>query len=215
MKGMPKALIDAITFLKEAPKRFPILFGPNFQEEQAGDDDLSLLRKRYLDRKAVCKRWDEFRIQWLPGFPRLIRRNRTIDEDAVQHFLNFLSWLDQSRKPIEELVKIWETVSSVYDLPPNSEEVFKKARDVFIFKYSHRLPISAELNIDEKGRFRLEKNPIADLLVPVEASRIRRCPRCRNIFWAGRKDQRACTKCRHALRQKEYRENKKKKPGVQ
>jgi hypothetical protein len=61
---------------------------------------------------------------------------------------------------------------------------------------------------DPDGILRILYNPLLGALEGVEAKRVRECPRCGAIYWAGRIDQPACTaKCTHALRQDRYRKN--------
>jgi hypothetical protein len=63
-----------------------------------------------------------------------------------------------------------------------------------------------EAKIDGEGRIVLIAGPLMEVLRGVEAARIRQCPVCQRIFWAGRKDQPACTKqCTHVLRTRRWR----------
>jgi hypothetical protein len=65
-----------------------------------------------------------------------------------------------------------------------------------------------ELPIDEQGRIQVSPSPIVKALEGVEAFRIRLCPVCGKIFWAGRLDQPCCTPvCAHVLRTRRWREN--------
>ena len=64
-----------------------------------------------------------------------------------------------------------------------------------------------DLEIDEQGRFRFDQGLLVKALDGVEATRIRQCPICGYIFWAGRKDQ-VCwpTSCAKILRTHRWRE---------
>jgi len=58
------------------------------------------------------------------------------------------------------------------------------------------IPMSVALALDGEGKLKVERWPLLDALVGVEADRIRRCSECPRIFWAGRIDKYACSdKC--------------------
>jgi hypothetical protein len=57
-----------------------------------------------------------------------------------------------------------------------------------------------------QGRLSVEISPFLRMLDGVEARRIRLCPVCDRLFWAGRRDKRGCTgKCSGVLRQRSLR----------
>jgi hypothetical protein len=59
------------------------------------------------------------------------------------------------------------------------------------------------------GRVRVVLAPFLQLLDGIEVWRIRECPICRNLFWAGRRDKSACSqRCSGTLRQKNLRQNR-------
>lgn len=67
--------------------------------------------------------------------------------------------------------------------------------------------IDIELVIDEKGRIQQKENLLFDVIIGVEATRIRECEVCHRIFWAGRLNQFCCSRaCAHVLRNRRYRE---------
>jgi hypothetical protein len=60
---------------------------------------------------------------------------------------------------------------------------------------------------DQDGKFRIQYHPLLRALEGVELARIRECPICGKIFWAGRKDQICCkTKCAKIRRTRRWRE---------
>jgi hypothetical protein len=60
---------------------------------------------------------------------------------------------------------------------------------------------------DTAGILRIEHDSLLRALEGVEARRIRECPICGALYWAGRLDKPACkTECDHVLRQRRYRE---------
>ena len=64
------------------------------------------------------------------------------------------------------------------------------------------------LSVGERGRIHIVHGRLIGALEGVEAARIRECPICSRIFWAGRIDQPCCTsRCASALRTRRYREN--------
>ena len=76
------------------------------------------------------------------------------------------------------------------------------------------------LTIDQGGRIHIVHSPLIRALEGVEAARVRECPICDRIFWAGRIDQPCCTsRCAGCLRtrrgrsdyQKNYRHRRAKK----
>jgi hypothetical protein len=61
---------------------------------------------------------------------------------------------------------------------------------------SNAIPMTIALALDGEGKLKVERWPLLDALVGVEADRIRRCSECPRIFWAGRIDKHACSeKC--------------------
>jgi hypothetical protein len=63
--------------------------------------------------------------------------------------------------------------------------------------------------LSDKGKLRVEISPFLTMLNGMEADRIRVCPVCEKLFWAGRLDKSACTElCSGALRQRKLRENR-------
>jgi hypothetical protein len=60
---------------------------------------------------------------------------------------------------------------------------------------------------DERGIITMKQGDVSKAIVGVEAARIRLCPVCKRIFWAGRIDQPCCTRgCANVLRVRRYRE---------
>jgi hypothetical protein len=60
---------------------------------------------------------------------------------------------------------------------------------------------------ENKGHLAFRPPVLYASLIGIEATRIRECQICYDIFWAGRKDMWCCSKkCAHVLRQRKYRE---------
>jgi hypothetical protein len=60
----------------------------------------------------------------------------------------------------------------------------------------------------DEGKLGLLTSPLYEPLLGVEASRIRECPICYKIFWAGRRDQVGCSpQCSKVVRTRRWREN--------
>jgi hypothetical protein len=63
------------------------------------------------------------------------------------------------------------------------------------------------LELDSQGKVQLFPTKLLSPFLGVEAMRVRVCPLCDRIFWAGRSDQPACSKkCAHTLRTRRWRE---------
>lgn len=63
--------------------------------------------------------------------------------------------------------------------------------------------------ISDHGVLRVEVSPFLAMLNGIEAERIRLCPICQKLFWAGRRDKSACSlQCAGAFRQRKLRENR-------
>ena len=61
---------------------------------------------------------------------------------------------------------------------------------------------------DAEGNLRIQHDPLLQALEGVEVRRIRECPICGELYWAGRIDKPTCkVKCAHVLRERRYREN--------
>jgi hypothetical protein len=73
-------------------------------------------------------------------------------------------------------------------------------------KLRHIHEALVNIRADERGRIQFSHGPIMDALRGVEVARIRLCPICGKIFWAGRLDQRCCSgKCSHVRRTRLWR----------
>lgn len=63
----------------------------------------------------------------------------------------------------------------------------------------------------DKGRVKSIQDPFVLAVEGIETSRIRKCANCRRFFWAGRLDQKCCSKkCNSAFRARRYREARQK-----
>lgn len=61
----------------------------------------------------------------------------------------------------------------------------------------------------ESGVLSVKLAPFLEVLQGIKVERIRKCPRCNTLFWAGRRDKTGCSKsCLGALRAKRHRENR-------
>lgn len=61
----------------------------------------------------------------------------------------------------------------------------------------------------ESGVIKIQLAPFLELLQGIEVKRIRLCPVCGNLFWAGRIDKSGCDEaCSRVLRQRRLRENR-------
>ncbi len=70
------------------------------------------------------------------------------------------------------------------------------------------LSVPASIEIDEQGLFRLTLEPFASAINYVEAARVKVCKACELFFWAGRLDQKCCSKkCANKYRVRMCREN--------
>ena len=68
-------------------------------------------------------------------------------------------------------------------------------------------PVGNFICTDEDGKIQFIKSTIVTVLEGVEAGRIRECPICQNIFWAGRTDQQCCSpRCRKIWHTRRWRE---------
>lgn len=60
---------------------------------------------------------------------------------------------------------------------------------------------------NQSGTLQLELHPFLKALIDVEIARIRECPICGNVYWAGRIDKPSCSsRCDNALRQQRWRD---------
>ena len=99
------------------------------------------------------------------------------------------------------------------DLKPNtriSEEALKqewKENSSFWLHTDQHFP-SIELHLTDGCQFEFKLHYIFQALQGVQAYRIRECPICKRIFWAGRIDQAACSKqCNQTRRARIWRKN--------
>ena len=78
------------------------------------------------------------------------------------------------------------------------------------------IKITVSLTTDPKGKINISTDEVLGALSQVEMSRIRQCPICNRIFWAGRIDQNCCgSQCAHVQRSRRWREQYQDKYKVQ
>jgi hypothetical protein len=71
------------------------------------------------------------------------------------------------------------------------------------------MTVAVTLRADEAGVFKVVSNEVIDGLLDhhMEAHRIRECPICKNLYWAGRRTRLTCSmECGNTLRQRRWRE---------
>jgi len=82
-----------------------------------------------------------------------------------------------------------------------------KARQSSMPPETKGVKVTVSLTTDAKGRILFSTEELLVALTNVEMSRIRQCPICNIIFWAGRKDQNCCdSQCAHVQRTRRWRE---------
>lgn len=112
-----------------------------------------------------------------------------------------------------------DTAMAVYDVYSLLREARKTLRYIAHMDKSagsvHRkFPASdfLRLSLGQGGRIHIVHSPLIRALDGVEAARIRQCPICSRIFWAGRIDQLCCTRrCASDLRTRRWRSDYPKK----
>ncbi len=79
-----------------------------------------------------------------------------------------------------------------------------------------KLETQGTMKINKDGTISIENDPFAEAVEGVDATRIRECPKCRRLFWAGRNTQLGCsTQCSTALRNRNLRKRNKEKHANQ
>jgi predicted nucleic acid-binding Zn ribbon protein len=74
-------------------------------------------------------------------------------------------------------------------------------------RFLESLGAGTRTEIDELGKVRFKKDWFGEAIEGVEAERVRECPICGVVFWAGRIDQWCCnSRCASMLRKKKKRE---------
>lgn len=82
-----------------------------------------------------------------------------------------------------------------------------KERGSFWLYFDKHFPL-VDLALDDEGKFILKHHKILEAIEGVEAFRIRQCPICQRIYWAGRLDQLACSKqCNQTRRARAWRKS--------
>jgi hypothetical protein len=132
--------------------------------------------------------WDEFRMKYWPEMePLMFLRGPRKGQPypvAVMEFSNSLHTLREG----------WDVIENIF-LSRRSQT------------FGARIPLEVILCEMKDGRLTLETNPVVDAFTNLkegEMDRIRQCPICKQIYWAGRIDQPACRLHAHAYRQRLY-----------
>ena len=127
--------------------------------------------------------------------------------DKFPPFRDFMAGLDPWKDAFPEvwmrIRQLHEVRSLLYTIArwPKREESSLR----LVIAGSFDKPIS--VRADEAGNMQLEPHPLLTAINGVEAARIRECPICGKIFWAGRIDKPACKPpCVGVLRTRRHRE---------
>lgn len=108
--------------------------------------------------------------------------------------------LERVRQRLILVLGIQELVSYLIQ-PHRRDEMF------FASTYYHSDAARSHFYVDKEGIVRFTPPPVVRLLEGVEAARIKECPICFKIFWAGRKDMRCCTtRCANTFRMRKFRQ---------
>jgi len=154
-------------------------------------------RRRYPSNEELVAVFEPFPMQTCPVFRRHVGKVadsrivelmlRSDDCRSSRACLRVIASAAESRQEnVSTVLPVWEFL-----LPPIPSWV----------------TTSDKWLIDETGHVRIQTGALAQALVGVEASRIRICPYCRILYWAGRSDQPACSpKHAHALRAQAWRD---------
>ena len=154
------------------------------------------------------------------------RQTRLADElaqrfakDPLEKSLSFLSEFagnhsDHARFYFWAFYGLAKEYFLLHEYRTNLEKVMKiaelKPTDRLSFSpVLYRIVISQEYSVDEQGKFIQLDNQFTDALEDeqVDVTRIRTCSNCKRVFWAGRKDQKCCTRaCNHIRHSKRTRD---------
>jgi hypothetical protein len=131
-------------------------------------------------------------------------RKRTADwgRPTVAYIFREDTGTPEPGERLSELVSAWITFRHIAELA-GSPQAFDRVVTVT------NPPGAGARLIADHGVLKVEVSPLFKMLDGIEADRIRVCPICQNLYWAGRRDKSACSgQCSGTFRQRRLRENR-------
>jgi hypothetical protein len=118
--------------------------------------------------------------------------------DSLRNFYYLLKYLvfnwEQQQRDYKTFVRENKSKEKFFPLYAKASE-WKKWNDFELIK------------INSEGRIKLALSGAIETLENIEIDRIRVCPRCEKIFWAGRINMVGCSECSPALKNKKWRDS--------
>jgi len=132
----------------------------------------------------------------------LRERSATWGRPAVAHIFREDTNPPEPGERLSELLSAWVTLRHIAEFAASDGAASVVATIT-------NPPGAGARLISDHGVLRVEISPFLAMLDGIEANRIRLCPICKGIFWAGRRDKSACSpQCSLTLRQRRLRENR-------
>jgi hypothetical protein len=157
-----------------------------------------LLTERDIDRMLKEQVADPVRENWEAAYHRVIQNL----PDQVREFIGPVD-----EKPLEEIAERYSSYITARKVLVAIARNNAKPRQFSMPPEAKGIEITVSLTTDAKGRILFSTKELLAALTKVEMSRIRQCPICKRIFWAGRIDQKCCnSQCAHAQRSRRWRE---------
>jgi hypothetical protein len=168
---------------------------------------------------ADVKPWDAIKASSDPTLHDLAELKRLGLETYKQHYpkiprstLRALRVLTNVNAPgsLVEFHKVYEFLHMAREALRTVARMNRGGPALEILGFSPPLSVPTTLGTDAKGRIVITSDgPILEALQGVELARIRECPECGKIFWAGRVDKPYClaSPCGQVYRKRKSREN--------
>jgi hypothetical protein len=197
LKPVPEGLADYINLANIVPHE-PYMRRINDSPHVSFVGELRNVDMKSID---ISDRWQDetfdLILSYLKDFPDYVR----------DYFISFAAEVGKmgAIQHYEEIQQAHERLRVIVRLVREAEEskITNKPPPFRPFA----LPIETFIFLDDQGRLRVSMDDFAAAVRNIEAWRIRNCANCKRFFWAGRKDQKCCSKkCNGAYRVRRFRE---------
>ena len=197
LKPVPEGLADYISLANIVPPE------PYMRRIKDGPQVAFVGELRDVNLKSIdiSERWQDemfdLILSYLEDFPQYVR----------DYFVSFAAEVGKmgAIQHYREIQQAHERLRIIVRLVREAEESSSTSKPLPFRPFA--LPVETYIFLDEQGRLRVSMDDFAAVVRNIEAWRIRNCANCKRFFWAGRKDQKCCSKkCNGAYRVRRFRE---------
>lgn len=183
---------------------------PLVNSKSSIEDNFSVLGKEDAELHKIIQNAYERLFEVSRIQERIAKKYKPLDEIKIGNQTYFYMeaeyFWEQSRQRYYFVLAVQETLSCLTRTGEQNQALLSR---IVSHLYEETIPrLCVIQDGQDSGKIALHQPTLYESLLSVEANRIRECPVCYKIFWAGRKDQVGCTpQCAKVIRTRRWREN--------